>query len=626
MCGICGYVSDRHITIEQLEQMNNAMSHRGPDDKGAEQFPMPNGKTVGLAQRRLSILDLSSMGHQPMHSKDDRVMVVYNGEIYNYRELQKELNEYSFQSNCDTEVIIAAYLKWGIQFVDHLNGMFAICLYDREDDSVFLIRDRIGKKPLYYETEKENLYFASELKPLMLRPGFQKRIRKEIVSRYLYQQYINAPDSIFENVHKLSPGSILQYRNGRIKIWKYWDVKTVYHQMQQNPVTEYCEAKETLKKLLKESVKRRRISDVPLGTFLSGGYDSSLITAMAQECSDHPVQTFSIGFQNEQYNEAGYAKEVAKELGTEHTELYISEKEMYDMVDSIPKYYDEPMADSSQIPTMLVAELAKKDVTVVLSGDGGDEFFCGYNLYEKIRQAQKLDMAGGLVHGICNCPGLKQVNLEARLPFAVRVIDGNRNKQTKTQFGVSNYLSMADQMVLGEGIPCNYETEQDYHVDNWQIRRMLLDMDTYLPGDILCKVDRATMKYSLEARCPIMDRDVMEYSFRIAHSFKYQKGNKKRILKDIAYDYIPKELLDRPKKGFAVPLAQWLQGPLKEELLDMCQADFLKKQDIFDASYVGQLVTGFLKTGDAGSGTGRNYSGLIWSFFVFQQWYQKYIL
>lgn len=624
MCGICGFISRQNITPEQLKTMNDTMYHRGPDDSGEEIFMMKDGYSIGLAQRRLSILDLSPLGHQPMHSSDHRISVVYNGEIYNFKELKEELKDYPFRSSCDTEVIIAAYLKWGIDCVHRFNGMFAICIYDREDDRVYLIRDRIGKKPLYYEWKNGNLTFASELKPIMARPGFQKRIRREVLSRYLYQQCIAEPDSVFEDVYKLSPGSILEYRNGQIRTYKYWDIKDVYHRMQEQPVTDYDQAKAELKELLKKSVASRMIADVPLGAFLSGGYDSSLMTAMAQEHSKEPVKTFSIGFAEERYNEAKYAKQVADHLGTNHTELYISEKEMYDMVESIPTYYDEPFADSSQIPSMLVAQLAKKDVTVVLSGDGGDEFFCGYNIYENVKQAQLLDGLGGLAHGVCSLPGLKQLHMEDRLPFRVRVIAGNRNKETKTQFGAGSYVIRANKMVLGEGISCHYPVESSYGVDNWQIRRMLLDMDTYLPADILCKVDRATMKYSLEARCPILDRDVMEYSFRISHDLKYHNGIKKRILKDIAYDYIPRELLDRPKVGFGVPLDQWLRGPLKEQLLDLCDRSFLKTQGIFDVDYTKGMIEEYLRTGDGGPATGANYSKLTWSFFVFQQWYQTY--
>ncbi len=394
--------------------------------------------------------------------------------------------------------------------------------------------------------------------------------------------------------------------------------------MQKDPVTDYGQAKRELGELLKKSVALRMVSDVPLGAFLSGGYDSSLMTAIAQAHSREPVKTFSIGFWEEGYNEAKYAKKVAEYLGTSHTELYIDEKEMFGLVESIPQYYDEPFADSSQIPTMLVSRLAREKVTVALSGDGGDEFFCGYNIYENVRQAQMLDLAGSLVHGICNLPGFRQIGLERKLPFRVRVIAGNRDRETKTQFGAGNYVERANKMVLGEGLPCHFPIESAYGEDNWQICRMLLDMDTYLPGDILCKVDRASMKYSLEARCPVLDKDVMAYSFRLPHSFKYEKGNKKRILKDIAYEYIPRELLDRPKVGFGVPLDKWLRGPLKEQLLDMCNRDYLKKQGLFDAGYTADMIEEYVRTGDGGPATGANYSKLSWSFFTFQQWYQRY--
>ena len=625
MCGICGFISKQNISLDELGAMNETMFHRGPDDGGAEIYPMKQGYFIGLAQRRLAIMDLSALGHQPMHSPDGRVSVVYNGEIYNFRKIREELKGYPFVSDCDTEVIIASYLKWGISCVDHFNGMFAICLYDRKEDTVYLIRDRIGKKPLYYELEDGNLYFGSELKPLMKRSGFREKIRTDILPRFLYQQYIAEPDTIFENVYKLSPGEILAFTYGEVKTWKYWDIKSIYHEMRQHPVKDYAEAKENLKELLKQSVKSRMIADVPLGAFLSGGYDSSLMTAIAQEISDTPVKTFTIGFPVKRYNEAGYAKEVAEYLGTDHTELYIDEDQMFDLVESIPDYYDEPFADSSQIATMLVSKLARSRVTVALSGDGGDEFFCGYNVYDKIHQAQRLDWLGGVTHGLCNLPGIRSLKPEERLPFSVRAIAGNRPKETKTQFAYNKYIPVAGKMVLGDQQSCHYPWESRYEVKDWQIRRMLLDMDTYLPGDILCKVDRASMKYSLEARCPIPDKDVMEYSFRIPQEMKYHQGIKKKILKDIAYDYLPKELLDRPKVGFAVPMDQWLHGPLKEQLLSYADPGFLMNQGIFDPGYTSMRIAQYLGTQDAGPSTGANYSKLMWAFFVFQQWYETYV-
>lgn len=627
MCGICGFISKRSITLDQLKAMNDTMYHRGPNDSGEEIFEAKEGYCVGMAQRRLSILDLSMLGHQPMHSANERLVISYNGEIYNFLELREELKDYPFKSHCDTEVILAAYLKWGISCIDRFQGMFAISLYDRETNELYLVRDRIGKKPLYYWQKEDGLVYASELKPIIAHPDFPKQIRKDVIKRYMFQQCINEPDSIFENVYKVEPGGIVRFsvQTGKTDKWKYWDIAEVYRRKKAEPVGSYEEAKEELKNILRDSVKKRMIADVPLGTFLSGGYDSSLVTALAQEASSEPVKTYSIGFNEEKYNEAKYAKEVANYLGTKHTETYIDEKTMFDLVESIPKYYDEPFADSSQIPSMLVSDLASRDVTVVLSGDGGDEFFCGYNIYDSVAKAQKLDALGQLTYGVCNLPPFKQMKLMEKLPFAVQVVAGNHDKATKTQIGGSSYIRAIDKMLPESGVPFKYPIEQKYGEKNWQERRMLLDEETYLPGDILCKVDRASMKYSIESRCPILDVNVMEYSYRLPHSYKYASGVKKRILKDITYDYIPKELLDRPKVGFGVPLDKWMRGPLKERLVDMCSVEYLKKQGIFDAEYVNRFIHEYLRTGDKGPATGSNFSKTAWSFFAFQLWYQYYM-
>ncbi len=647
MCGICGYISKKRITEEQLRIMNDTMYHRGPDDSGVEIYSGADDYVIGFAQRRLSILDLSPLGHQPMHSENGRISVVYNGEIFNYRELKEELSDYEFKSNCDTEVIIAAYLKWGIDMVDHIHGMFAIAIYDRETSDVYLIRDRIGKKPLFYWFDGENIVFASELKPIMKCPGFKPEIRKQVISRFLLQQYIAAPDTIFTDVYKLEAGSYLKFCAGKITKKKYWDIKEVYKEMSKDPVRSYAEAKEGLKERLKKSVASRMIADVPLGTFLSGGYDSSLITAIAQEYSDRPVKTFCIGFDVPRYNEAEYAKEIAKHLGTDHTELYISEKEMFELVSSIPQYYDEPFADNSEIPSMLVSKLAKQDVTVALSGDGGDEFFCGYNVYDNVRTAQLLDIPGAIVHSLSRIKSGDGTLLD-KMPFRVKVVANNRDPETKTQLVSEGYVRASHAFISGNedmDIPMSaaqylatdynvgsnmqpvlYPVESLYGVNNFQIRRMLLDMDTYLPEDILVKMDRASMKYSLEARCPIMDTEVMEYSFRIPHRFKYNRGDKKHILKDIAYDYIPKELLERPKTGFGVPMDEWLRGPLREQLLDYSSTSFLSKQDIFDVNYVSNFINDYVVKGDGGPATGANYSKIAWSFYIFQQWYNFHMI
>lgn len=626
MCGICGFVTKRDIRLDKLKEMNDTMYHRGPDDSGEEIYPINDGWTVGLAQRRLSILDLSALGHQPMHSKDGRISVVFNGEIYNFLEIKEELSDYEFVTGCDTEVIIAGYLKWGIQCFNHFHGMFAVALFDRAKDEVYLIRDRIGKKPLYYWLDGENLVFASELKPIMACPEFKKEIRKDILSRYLYQQYINAPDSIFQDVYKLEPGKILRFRKGEREEISYWQVADVYRKQKVLEIPSYREAKDELKMILGKAVSQRMIADVPLGAFLSGGYDSSLVTAIAQELSPEPIKTFSIGFYEEKYNEAIYAKQVADYLGTRHTEVYIGEQEMLELVDSIPQYYDEPFADSSQIPSMLVSKLAREQVTVALSGDGGDEFFCGYNEYVKVEQAQKLDALGGLVYGISNLPLIRKADLLGKLPFKVGVIAGNRNPECKTQISSNYYIQIINVMFEQEGISCKYPIESRYQEKNWQERRMLLDMDTYLPGDILCKMDRASMKYSLENRCPILDTAVMEYAYRLPHEYKYKNGVKKRILKDITYDYIPKELLDRPKKGFGVPLDKWLRGPFKEQLLDISRPEYLARQGIFKPDVVERFIRQYLEKGDEGPATGKNFSKIVWPYYIFQRWYEKYMV
>ena len=631
MCGICGYLSKRIITEHELSVMNDTMKERGPDDSGTQLWELPGGRTLGMAQRRLSILDLSELGHQPMSTPDGRLSLVYNGEIYNYRELREELPEYSFRSNCDTEVILAAYLKWGIRCVERFNGMFAFALYDRESGELFLARDRMGQKPLYYWKSGDQLVFASVLAPIMKCPGFQGKIRKEVLPRFLFQEYINAPETILEDVFKVEPGTVLTWHDAtsRMTICRYWDVSERYEAMQREPVFDFGEAKEHLKELLRSAVRRRMIADVPLGSFLSGGYDSSLISAIAQEqLGSTPLQTFSIGFEEKDYDESPYAAAIAEYLGTDHTQRIIGEQDLLELVSDLPKFFDEPMSDSSQIPTMLVSKLAREKVTVALSGDAGDEFFCGYGIYDLVRKAQELDGIGRLAHGIGQLPMGHGKKLEDCYPFRVQVISANRNPKTRTQFGAGSYVELAGRLVQRSEddplLPVNYETEDRYPSGNWQITRMLLDMDTYLPGDILAKVDRASMKYSLENRCPFLDPEVMLYSYRLDHDLKYHREksgwSKKYILKQLACDYIPRELLERPKKGFSVPLGKWLSGPLREQLLTYGNAQFLKEQGIFRPEEVTQLIAKFLSEGDKGAGTGQNYSGLLWSFFVFQQW------
>lgn len=620
MCGICGFITQKNITLEQLKTMNDTMVHRGPDDSGEEIFPFLSNSYIGLAQRRLSIVDLSPKGHQPFHSKNSDIIVVFNGEIYNFQELKIEMFDYKFVSNCDTEVIIAAYLKWGIDFVKHIDGMFAIGLLDRRKNILLLVRDRMGKKPLYYYWKDNDFVFSSILKPIMSFPTFKKEINQDVLPRFLYNRYIAGENCIFKNVHKIKPGQMIIFDGKNIQKKIYWSLLDNYKVNSNTQLNAYDQAKRKLKEELVEAVRRRMVADVPVGTFLSGGYDSSLVTAIAQSLSNHPIKTFSIGFEEKEFDEAPYAKDIAKHLGTNHINHYVTESEMLKLVESIPRYYDEPFADSSQIPSMLVSKIAKEEVTVVLTGDGGDELFCGYNVYDKLDLAQKIEPIARVLRIFTN----SNKEIVRKLPFAVSAILQNADSRYKTQFGRQAYEES-----IGKMLDCNISMipydESDIEVSNWQIRRMLLDSITYLPDNNLCKVDRATMKYSLEARNPLLDINVVNAAFRTPHRFKYNKKNKKYILKDLAYDYIPQELLDRPKKGFAVPIDKWLRGALKTDLIDLTNADYLKKQGIFNPTYTSEYVSCYLATGDKGVFSGNNPSNIVWPLYMFQKWYQYYI-
>ena len=624
MCGICGFISNKKLDKNDLIEMNNVLAHRGPDDHGEEIYQLGTDLCVGFAQRRLAIMDLSEKGHQPMHSGNKRVSVVFNGEIYNFRELKKEIQDYPFRSDCDTEVILAAYLKWGIDFVDRVNGMFAIALLDRYDNSVYLIRDRIGKKPLYYYIQDENnIAFGSELKAIIECPLFQQEVNKEIVGRYLYRQYIAAPDTIYKNTYKLEPGSILKIQENSLKQYKYWDIARKYKERKDEQIEDYDEAKNTLKKLIKGAVSRRLAADVPIGAFLSGGYDSSLVCAVAQELSQNPVKTFSIGFYEEELNEAVYAKEIAKYIGVEHEELYITEQDMFSVLESIPVYYDEPFADSSQIPTMLVSQLAKTQVSVALSGDGGDELFGGYKIYAHMYEAEKRKHMGKILYMLGKIPGVKQSSMWKKRKFVWRIVSDGNDAETRTQRGGAN-VGVINDLLLDGGDRLYFEFESRYQEKRYDVTRMLLDMDTFLPDDILTKVDRASMRYALECRCPILDKEVIEYSFRLPIDFKSGHGNQKRILKDITYEYLPRGIMDRPKAGFSIPLDKWLRTALKEKIMDWTDREYLVRQGIFNADVLIGLIDSYMKTGDLGPNTGQNYSAYIWAYFMFQQWYDKY--
>lgn len=615
MCGICGYVGTQKINAETLWKMNNTMFHRGPNDGGIWQHTETE-REIGMAQRRLSILDLSELGHQPMVSEDGRYIIVYNGEVYNFGELRQQLEQksYHFFSNCDTEVILNAFSEWGKKSFEKFNGMFAIAIYDKEERRLTLARDRIGKKPLYYYFNNGHFVFGSELKPIMEYPFFERRVNKNNIGHLLCDKYLVAPYCIFENTYKMVPGTILEYQDDSIAISTFWNVVDQYSKQKERTIDNLDISINSLNELLLDAVESRMIADVPVGTFLSGGIDSALVTAIAQKVSDKPVNTYSIGFYEKEKDEAPYAAEIANFLGTKHHEHYIKEKDIFELLNDLPKYYDEPFSDSSQLPTMLVSKYAAQDITVALSGDGGDEVFCGYKMYDLTWIAQHVDFLGAIAYYF---PGRKYV--EKYIPTELRAFINNRDNNTKTQLYINVMIEEAEKLLGQKLVDIKYTHEKELSMPNWQERRMLLDMQTYLPDEILTKTDRASMKYSLEVRCPLLDYRIIEDSFRIPHRYKYHNFEKKYILKQIAYQYIPKQMLDRPKKGFSVPLCKWLRTVLKKDIEKYADEKVLTRQDIFDPKAVRKLIDKQLISDKI------MYSNLLWSFYMFQKWYQMYI-
>jgi asparagine synthase (glutamine-hydrolysing) len=492
--------------------------------------------------------------------------------------------------------------------------MFAIAIYDKETGKLVLVRDRIGKKPLYYYYNNGNFVFGSELKPIMSYPYFEKKVDKNVINHYLCNKYLVAPLCIFEHAYKMIPGTIVEYQNGNITQNTYWDIVEQYDIRSINREKDFNKCVMSIDNILQDAVTSRLVADVPVGTFLSGGIDSTLVTAIAQKNTDKPVNTYSIGFDDKERNEAPYSAEIARYLGTNHYEHYVSEKDIFEMIADLPKYYDEPFSDSSQLPTMLVSKFAAQDITVALSGDGGDEIFCGYKMYDWTWVAQHADLLGEIVYHI---PGMKA--LEEKLPTELRAFINNRDRNTKTQLYIDVMVEEAEKLLGMSPNNIKYEHEKRLTMPNWQERRMLLDMQTYLPDEILAKTDRASMKYSLEVRCPLLDYRIIEESFNIPHKYKYHNFDKKHILKEITYQYVPKELMDRPKKGFGVPLRKWLRTVLKDEITHYANKDILKRQDIFDGEAVQNLIFKQEKSDKI------MYSSMLWSFYVFQKWYQMYI-
>jgi len=560
MCGIAGFYSNNgHFSETDLQQMTNVMLHRGPDAAGFYTNP---AKTCGLGHRRLSIIDLSAAANQPMFSQSGRYVMVFNGEVYNFQEIQAKLNIHP-RTTSDTEIILEAFEQKGVEFVHLLNGMFAIAIYDIAEHALYLFRDRLGVKPVYYYNQDGNFAFGSEIKSLLQPAQLKKNLHvyKPAVRTFLYAGYIPEPHTIYGQINRLPAGSYAIIKNNKTEIGSYWKpgkkIKPIAN-------SDFNTAKKELKELLTTSVRYRMISDVPFGTFLSGGIDSSAVTAIAQSISNQPVKTFSIGFKEAKFNESEYARKVSEHLGTQHHEFIVTENDALELIDKMMTAYDEPYADSSAIPTMLVSKLARKYVTMTLTGDGGDELFLGYGAYD---WAKRL-----------NSPLFQLL----RKPIAAALSQaGNKYKRGAGVFNYKNsgrrksHIFSQEQYFfseyeLDELVTAGYKAEIIFNEDFERPGRRLsaaeeqalYDIKYYLKDDLLVKVDIATMQFSLEARSPFLDYRIVEFALNLSEDLKKKGDVSKYLLKEVLYDYVPRQFFDRPKWGFSIPLSKWLKTDL----------------------------------------------------------------
>ena len=656
MCGIAGIFGPlRKEDLEySISKMSKTLLHRGPDDSGVW-VDEENG--IALGHQRLSILDLSSAGHQPMASPCGDFVVIFNGELYNNLQLRKKLNnskyKQSWKGHSDTETLVSAFSQWGInKTLDQLIGMFAIAVWDVKTKELCIIRDRLGEKPLYYGWSNDVFLFGSELKALRSYKGFNNAISRNVLSLYMKYMYVPSPYSIFENIYKLDPGSILRIDcNGRTKsldkitssvfnckgfsIKPWYSLSDVAKKNQSDPIRNEHEAIGLFEKTLLDSIKSQMISDVPLGAFLSGGIDSSIIVALMSKISKGPIKTFTIGFEESAFNEAVYAKEVAKHLGTEHYELYVKESDAFGVIESLPTLYDEPFADSSQIPTYLLSKLARQHVKVALSGDAGDELFGGYNRY----------IWGPSIWNRLKWlpPNVRQIfgsTLQKIPAFALNIVPHLLpNKYRVTSIGDKVYrvahrlknINDIDEMYYslvvdnynGENIVNNsnnpiLKTKLDdltviSGINEAEHRMMLLDALTYLPDDILTKVDRASMGVGLEVRVPFLDRRVVELAWRVPLSMKIKNSQGKWLVRQVLYKYVPKRLIERPKAGFAMPVGQWIRGPMREWANALLNDSRIQHEGYFNHIMVSSMWREHLN----GS---HDWSSRLWAILMFQSW------
>ena len=631
MCGIVGFCDfTKKSQKEHLSEMMSAIVHRGADASG-NVYHLYEKSVVGLGHQRLSILDLSDEGKQPMFFEE--LEIVYNGEVYNFQEVKKELETvgYTFHSNSDTEVIIKAYHCWGVNSLEKFNGMFAMAILDKNQEKLTLIRDRAGVKPLYWYWKEGVFLFASELKSFHQHPLFKKEIDRDVLALYLQYGYIPQPYSIFESTHQLKAGTILELnlQTQRITKESYWSVLACYEKPQLILTDE--EAITQTEEILKKSFNYRMVSDVPVGVFLSGGYDSSLVTALLQSDRDEKINTFTIGFEEDGYDESPHAKAVAKHLGTNHTEYYCNHKDALEIIPKLAEIYDEPFADDSAIPTVLVSQLAREKVTVSLSADGGDEIFAGYDEYSHILKMQKNfnRVPKTIKKSFSNLMGAIPptkvpfhhylYNFETRYEKIQNLLSTD-NSAEMLKYRSEQFTPIQLKKLLAFK-PTLLKTAFDADISTVEesLSKMLLtDYQMYMADNILTKVDRATMSVGLEGREPFLDKAIIEFAGQLPSQFKYRNGEQKWVLKQITHKYLPKKMMNRPKMGFSPPVKEWFRDDLKEYFLYYLSYERLSKEGYFNPDEVIGMRDEYLN--------GKNVSvKKLWFILMFEMWHEKWM-
>lgn len=621
MCGIVGLLTAKMKSDsigDELFQMLSRLTHRGPDDQGIW-FDGASG--IGLAQTRLAITDLSEAGHQPMHSACGRYVIVFNGEIYNHRELREKLSQGAaaphWRGHSDTEVLLGCIVQWGMRAtLNAVVGMFAFAVWDQEEKSLTLTRDRLGEKPLYWGWQGGALLFGSELKSLKAYPDFRADVDRNSLALFLRHNYIPSPHSIYKGIHKLPPGHYVVIRRDDKEAASnpYWDYRQIVRKGLRAPFPgSDVQAVDELEALLASSVAGQMVADVPLGAFLSGGIDSSVVVALMQRQSGQRVRTYSIGFKEAALDEAVHARAVARHLGTEHSELYIDERDALAVVPELPRIYCEPFADSSQIPTFLVSRMARQHVTVALSGDGGDELFGGYTPYQFLPKIWRVlrHMPVELRRYIASV--LSMLPLPQRVQKLREIMDA-RNRE-ELYLRIRSHWLQPDAVVRGSQEPESLLSDPSEwrFVESFERWMMAMDTAGYMPDDILVKVDRAAMANSLETRVPMLDHRVVEFAARLPLHMKIRDGQGKWVLRELLYRHVPRQLVDRPKAGFMVPLGAWLRGPLREWAEELLAESSMRQQGYFDEKKIRTLWLEHL------AGT-VDRSGSLWSVLMFQAW------